>query len=390
MAENQAQPLEEEEDDATGLTVYDIRSLPNDWNIESLVKFIDRGSFTIPPFQRNFTWNKKQASSLIESLIMGLPIPQLFLFEHNKQQLLIDGQQRLSSIYFFYKQRFPRKDQYGTIRSKSLQAGYKFIDPKLFDDNTYFEDFRLQLPKVTNVEQKNDLHGIKYSELSIKQQWIFDMRTLRTITITQFDPKPEHQASSMYEIFKRLNTGGTKLTPQEVRRSIFDGPFYQLLDELNRKPQWQKLLGQNSPDNNYKDIEYLLRCFALADAEEYKPPMARFLNTFSLTTKDFTEEQLAECRQMFANFLNSFTQPIESYNLKSNDGRFLVTILDALFTAWAQLSCKGQVQVSITVAQFDQLKKTIQQRLQQTNLPTTNKGLVEQRIQTAKDILAKV
>ena len=389
MADNEPEPLEEEDSDYTGLTVYDIKTMPNDWNIKSLVEFIEQGEIVIPPFQRNFVWDKKKASSLIESIIMGLPIPQLFLFEQGEQQLLIDGQQRLSSIYFFYKQRFPRKGQYVTIRFKSLQAGHKFIDPNLLENNTYFEDFRLQFPKVANEKPTNELHGKKYSELSDQQQRKLNLRTLRTISIIQYDPDPENTASSMYEIFYRLNTGGINLKPQEIRKSIFHCSFYQLLDELNGKPQWQKLLGQENPDKNSKDVEHLLRCFALAYSEEYKPPMARFLNTFSLQATKFSEKQLKECRAMFVQFMNSFSEPIENYDFKSSVGKFMVTILDALFTAWVQLYRKEQKQVKITVDKFVDMKQCIQSSLQKTNKPTTDKKLVQERVEIAKAILLR-
>ena len=389
MAENQAQPLEEEEDEATGLTVYNIKSMPNDWTIPALVTLIEEGEIVIPEFQRNFVWDKKKASALIESIIMDLPIPQLFLFEQANKQLLIDGQQRMFSIYFFYTQRFPRKGQYGTIRLKSLKAGHKFIDPKLLDDNEYFEDFRLQFPKIANEEQTNDLHGKKYSQLSNELQRKFRMRTIRMISIMQHDPNPETAACSMYEIFKRLNTGGINLKPQEIRKSIFHCKFYQLLDELNCDPQWQRLLGQKNPDNNSKDVEHLLRCFALAYSEEYKEPMARFLNTFSYQATKFSEVQLQECKQVFANFMNSFDEPVENYNFKGENNRFMITILDTLFAAWVQLYRKEQKQLTITVDRFDEMKQRVQKLLEQPNHRATNSNALEERIEIGKEVLLR-
>ena len=87
---------------------YDISVIPNDFNITTIYNLIDSGAIEMPVFQRNYIWDKKRASRFIESLILGLPIPQIFLYQKARNQfLVIDGQQRLLSIYYFIKQRFP-------------------------------------------------------------------------------------------------------------------------------------------------------------------------------------------------------------------------------------------------------------------------------------------
>lgn len=80
---------------------YDITSVPNDFNISTIFNLIESGVIRIPVFQRNYVWDIKRASRLIESILMGLPIPQVFLYEKEKNNWhVIDGQQRLMSIYF--------------------------------------------------------------------------------------------------------------------------------------------------------------------------------------------------------------------------------------------------------------------------------------------------
>ena len=94
--------------DSYPIAEYDLVSTPNDFNTKTLVDLMDSGVVIIPGFQRNFVWDMKRASRLIESIIVGLPVPQIFLYEqgHNRF-LVIDGQQRLMSIYYFVKERFP-------------------------------------------------------------------------------------------------------------------------------------------------------------------------------------------------------------------------------------------------------------------------------------------
>lgn len=89
------------EDEQIEVDEFDITATPNDFNVATLFNFIESGAVVIPGFQRNYVWDRQRASKLIESLILGLPVPQIFLYEsaRNKFQV-IDGQQRLLSIYF--------------------------------------------------------------------------------------------------------------------------------------------------------------------------------------------------------------------------------------------------------------------------------------------------
>jgi hypothetical protein len=105
----------DEEDDINNddyqVREYEVTASPNDFNLSTLVSFIESGAIKIPGFQRNYVWDLKRASKLIESIIIGLPIPQIFLYEEGRNSfLVIDGQQRLMSLYYFWKGRFPRKE----------------------------------------------------------------------------------------------------------------------------------------------------------------------------------------------------------------------------------------------------------------------------------------
>ena len=102
--------IQDSEQEITDIVDYDISVSPNDFNLKTLFDFIDSGIVKIPGFQRNYVWDIKRASKLIESLLIGVPIPQIFLYEEKKNSfLVIDGQQRLMTIYYFKKKRFPRK-----------------------------------------------------------------------------------------------------------------------------------------------------------------------------------------------------------------------------------------------------------------------------------------
>src|SRR5262245_11785000 len=103
----QHEDTDEAEDGAIG--EYDLTSTPNDFNVQTIIDFIKRNVFVIPTFQRNYVWDIKRASKLIESLVLGLPVPQVFLYEESRNRfLVIDGQQRLMSLHYFLARRFPK------------------------------------------------------------------------------------------------------------------------------------------------------------------------------------------------------------------------------------------------------------------------------------------
>jgi uncharacterized protein with ParB-like and HNH nuclease domain len=203
---------------------YDITAAPNDFNVLTIYNFLEAGSVRIPGFQRNYVWDLGRASKLIESLLLGLPVPQIFLYESGRNEfLVIDGQQRLMSIYYFIKQRFPRKDKRNELRTIFDQHG--IIPDNVLRDDEYFENFRLKLPE-TLPDHPNKFKGLTYATLdSYKTQ--FDLRTIRNIIIKQNAPRGDD--SSMYEIFNRLNTGGINLKPQEIRMSLYHSEFYDML-----------------------------------------------------------------------------------------------------------------------------------------------------------------
>jgi uncharacterized protein with ParB-like and HNH nuclease domain len=210
-----------EDADEVQIDEYDITASPNDFNVLTIYNFLEAGSVRIPGFQRNFVWDLGRASKLIESLLLGLPVPQIFLYEAGRNEfLVIDGQQRLMSIYYFVKQRFPRKEKRAELRAVFDDQG-KIPDPVL-ENSEYFEDFRLKLPESL-PSRPNRFKGLTYSTLSnYKTQ--FDLRTIRNVIIKQNSPQDDD--SSMYEVFNRLNTGGINLKPFRA--------FLELGNERNR------------------------------------------------------------------------------------------------------------------------------------------------------------
>ena len=266
--------------DDSQIKEYDITASPNDFNMSTMFSFIESGAVKIPGFQRNYVWDIKRASKLIESILIGLPIPQIFLYEESRNKfLVIDGQQRLMSIYYFIKQRFPRKEKRIELRRIFDEKGN--IPEDVLQDDAYFIKFNLQLTERL-PDRPNRLNKLNYGTLG-ELKTTFDLRTVRNIIIKQNLPdSAEGDVSSIYEIFNRLNTGGVNLKPQEIRTSLYHSYFYEMLYRINLDPRWRKLLGLAEPDLHMKDIEILLRAFAMMMCgADYKPSMTRFLNLTS-------------------------------------------------------------------------------------------------------------
>lgn len=250
---------------------------PATWyNITTLISLIERGYMKIPSFQRN-------------------------------NFLVIDGQQRLVTIYLFKKQRFPKNDVARNIIRKYLSFGKQIPDSELASDN--FEDFKLKLPSTS--AQKNQLDKLKYDTLSTIQAFDFKgefdfNRTIRTIMIKQIAPCDDD--SSMFEIFSRLNSGGVMLRPQEIRMSIYYSLFY----------------------------EKLVRAFAMLDmSNEYKSPLRNFLNEFSKRAMKFEEKDISQRLKVFDDFWTSCEDlPKEAFRNEKN--KFVISLFEAVFVDASQ------------------------------------------------------
>jgi len=364
---------------------YDITATPNDFNVSTLFNFIESGAVRIPGFQRNFVWDQVRSSKLIESLILGIPVPQLFLYEQSRNRfLVIDGQQRLMSIYYFVKRKFPRKEKRVELRAIFDREG-KIPDEVLHNDD-FFDDFKLKLSeKLPN--QKNKFHGLNYSTLGdYKIQ--FDLRPIRNIIVKQNTPPDDDTA--MYEVFNRLNTGGINLRPQEIRTSMYHSEFYDMLYRINSDERWREILNSDEPDLHMKDIEILLRGFAmLIQGEEYAPSMVRFLNRFSRKCEAHEKSQNNYLERLFLSFLSAAEGLPSDAFINSKNNRFNVALFEAAFAATCDVAFRERriVQGEMDADEISSLERDKQ--FQDASVEgTTRTANVEARLRRAKAHIA--
>ena len=308
---------------------YDITATPNDFNVVTLYNYIDSGFVVIPPFQRHYVWSLPRASRLVESLIMGLPVPQLFLYEDgNNRFLVIDGQQRLMTIYYFIKGRFPRTSQVATLRQVFEQYGQ--IPESVFADDKFFRDFRLQLSDYL-PGRHNKLNRRAYEDLE-EYKLGFDLQPVRTVVVKQH--KPGSDLSAVFEIFSRLNSGGINLRPQEIRACIYHSDFYESLAQLNLNQLWRRLLAKPQPDRHMKDVEIMVRAFAmLIEGERYAPSMTRFLNSFSKMCQEKTAKEIEYLVSLFRSFLEKTAALPGEVFVNPANNRLNLALFEAVFTA---------------------------------------------------------
>jgi hypothetical protein len=192
-------------------------------------------------FQRSFVWTRPQMDRFIESILLGYPIPGIFLVRQNdRRYLVLDGQQRLRTLKYFHD---------------GLPDGKEFT--------------------LHNVADQ--FKGLTYSKLSENQRRLFN-DTFIQATIVVSDNTPV-SLEAIYQIFERLNAGGTQLTPHEIRVALFAGSFIDFVEKLNQDANWRRLYGKKSP--RLRDQELVLRIIALYNNEaDYRRPLKAFLNKF--------------------------------------------------------------------------------------------------------------
>ena len=356
MVDTQTVFFEEEKDIGEDVIIeYDITSSPRDLTPANIVDMIDSGIIEIPLFQRNYVWDHKKASKLVESLLLGLPVPELFFYSDGDDDFtykIIDGQQRFLSIYFFVKVRFPKNTDSRLMLRNDIVEGKNLKD--LLSDDNIFTNFTLNL--YDEAQKPSKYHGESFKSLDKDTRLKFRLkRFLRTVVIRQ--NKPDDNSSSMFEIFNRLNTGGTPLNPQEIRASLYYCKFYVTLARLNENQQWRNLLGKPTQDLRSLDMEVILRSFALLiTGKDYKPKMVNFLNAFSQKSKSFDEEYINYLKELFLSFVDSCSKLEDKAFYRNN--RFSKTLFESVFVAVCSeyIQEKSLINKKIDSTSFETLK----------------------------------
>lgn len=268
-----------EEEEVIPTVSYDVSSYGSDPEVEVLVNRLRRGDIIIPPFQRDYVWRQPEASKFIESLLLGLPVPGIFLASDpiTNKQLVIDGQQRLKTLLFFFD---------------------GFFNPKP-------EDKTQKVFSLTKVQRQ--FEGKSYKTLEENDRIRLETSIIHATVVKQNAPPEED--TSLYHIFERLNSGGRRLTEHEMRVALYHGSLIEKIKELNEYPNWRKVFGKIHP--RLKDQELILRFFAmLENRDRYERPMGEFMNKYAAVNRNVNIVKLAMLGSIFCETINVFVESL--------------------------------------------------------------------------------
>ena len=335
----------------------------SDFDVEGLVRRFQRQDIVVPSFghndstieaagfQRRFVWRRSQMDKFIESLLLGYPIPGIFLVQQiDKRYLVLDGQQRLRTLAAFYE------GIHGSREFSLKDVGSKFVGL------TY---------KTLNTEQKRTLDN-----------------TFIQATIVKTDGSPE-SLDSIYQIFERLNSGGTQLTAHEIRVALYAGPFIDFLTELNEVKSWRILYGAPSP--RIRDQEIILRFIALyLSAGSYHTPLKKFLNEFVGAHRELDGLPVDTLRERFVQATEFLLEGIGPASLRISTSQINVALTEALLVGIARrLDSPGRPDPSRLQSILDSLLKDESFR-DSISLATANDEKVRTRLSRSTEAFTNI
>ena len=216
-----------------------------------------------PNFQRQYVWDDRLASRLVESILLNVPIPPCYLSENSENELdVIDGQQRIYSIYRFVENQFMLRD----------------------------------------LEALTELNGKRFFELPSKEQRRIRTHTLRCVVVTN-----ESHPEIKFDVFERLNTSTMPLNAQELRNCVARGAFNDMLADLSFGEQWLLIRGRKTPDKRLADEEIILRYFSfhLQGIEKYRTPLKHWLNAAARTGRGLSAERVSQLKRTWESALQT-------------------------------------------------------------------------------------
>lgn len=226
-----------------------ISTTNTDPDVQTLHKKYKKGRLNVQPdYQRRFVWDPKRSSLLIESALLRIPLPAVYLAEgKDGTTSVIDGQQRLTSFF-------------------------KFLDNKL---------------ELTGLQTHQGLNGKKFRDIPADMQGRVEDCPIRVITFLK-----DSDGDLQFEIFGRLNSGSVSLNAQELRNCIYHGPYNDLLRELSGNPTYMKLMGYSGEHKRMMDVQRVLRfaAFHFQGYLNYTPPMKKFLNSEMDARKNISDD----------------------------------------------------------------------------------------------------
>lgn len=325
-----------------------------DITVKQLYDMVLEGMIDIAPeYQRHFVWDVNRQSALIESLLLGIPIPSLFMATNKDSSWeVIDGLQRLTTILNFIA------DEESVSK---ISIGYKKL-------------------KLTGLEKLNAMNGVSYSQLPMSMQFMLQTRPLR---ITVLNDRSDF--SVRYDLFERLNTGGVTLHEQEIRNCVFIGDFNDFIKELSLNEDFQSVVKMTATAERSGSYEELvLRFFAYYEnGENFNHSVKGFLNDFMESkTKSFKEKK--NYKKYFENTFRILKENLPNGVVRGVRKNITPVVLyEAISVGTAKALDSGLV---LDYSKLEGLLNNSDLKKCTTGA-TNSKKMVRERIQLVKDVL---
>lgn len=294
----------------TNIRDYKFTTMGGDIQIRQFVDQLNEGDIEISTIQRHYVWSPLLASRFIESALLDLPLPSVFLCKQkNGKYLIIDGLQRLTTLKMFLNME--------TINGKTF---------KISNSKEIYADWR----------------GKSFGELSVDDKRRLRNKTIHAIIVEQQNPE---NYDGLFLIFERINSGGLQLNQQEIRNAIYQSDYNDLLSKINDDSLWRLFFGDKNPHKRMKDIEMILRFFALADhpikdIETGTTSFVSLLNKQMDENKNLGENKLLDSKERFLTILNKlqsfFNTNIFRMNISEKNKvtkKFYATVFDSIMIA---------------------------------------------------------
>ena len=296
-------------------SLFNITSFGTDMTFRELITMYEEGDLEKPEMQRKYVWDKNEASRFIDSILLGLPVPSIFLAKtDDEKRLIVDGYQRIMTVYDYVK--------------RGIFGG----DGK---------SFSLSNSDIINTRWR----GKTFQELQPEEQRKIRNSPIHAIVFEQKEPKDD---TGMYQIFERINTSGRSLKPQEIRNCVYHGKFNKLQLELNKYEAWRNLFKNSEEDSRMSDVELILRMFAFAYLPKQKESaqkqinLVKYLNIFMKRNGDLDVISENELQTQFQEILDFFNDVFDGNffrNGKKDDSGIIFSkkvnpaIVDAVYSA---------------------------------------------------------
>lgn len=272
-------------------TTRRVQTQPYDYAVRSLMDMIvDQDLVLNPDYQRHYRWDAEKASRFIESLILNIPVPVIYLSEEADTSLtVIDGQQRLSALLSFIK-----PDDLDSVFEKEPE----FQQTEASELEKLDSEFTISPLVLTGLKVRSDLNGTSFKELSREDKNALQKRHIRCIVILN-----ESDSMLKYEVFERLNTGSVELSSQEIRNCTYRGSFNKLINKrLVKNEKFKELISLPEKDRkSMKDAELVLRFFAYSDLfPTYNDNYVEYLNEYMEDNRNMSLERLKDMEFTFS------------------------------------------------------------------------------------------